>query len=310
MKTSMRVTRCKTHQAVAALTVAGLALAVPSLSCAAGAADLFYERSVLRAADERCGLFEPQIAAALESARVQARGAALRSGADAAELARLQARAQQKAASVGCASPDMKIAAGRVKTAFDGYAKLYRMNFPGDVSSWRADRVVPSDGPGWTLSQPSRFGADRLSFGLAGRRGEAPRLTAAVMFADGARPYAARLVLRDVARTTGPTLGDARGGPTARLPLTSRVAPRTATRAFLAGARSVDARLSPEPGQGAVVYTFPATAIPAMAALDPREAVTVEFVFAGRGGRDSVRTAYLEVGDFAAAQAFLTIAKR
>ena len=35
----------------------------------------------------------------------------------------------------------------------------------------------------------------------------------------------------------------------------------------------------------------------------------MEFLFAGHG-QDGVRSAYLEVGDFAAGQAFLTIAKR
>ncbi len=309
MTKSIWATGRRRRQTVVALTVGGLALAVPAASHAAGAADLYYERSVLRAADQRCGLFEPKVGAALEAARAQARGAALRGGTDSAELARLQAKAQQKAASVGCASPDMKLAAGRVRTAFEGYAKLYRMNFPGDVSSWRAERVIPSEGLGWSLSQNVRFGFDRMSFGLAGRRGEPAQLTAAVLFADGARPYAARLVVRDASRTSGPYLGDARGGPTARLPLSSRAPPRSAAKTYLAAARSTDAKLSPEPGKPAAVFSFPATAVQALNGLDPREAVTVEFLFAGRG-RDSVRTAYLEVGDFAAGQAFVTVAKR
>jgi len=309
MTKSIVVTRRRTRRAVTALTTAGLALAAPAASLAAGAADLFYERTVLRAADQRCGLFDPKVSAALEAARAQARGAALRGGTNAAELARLQTKAEQKAASVGCGSQDMKIAAGRVRNAFEGYAKLYRMSFPGDVASWRAERVIPSDGPGWSLLQSVRFGTDQMSFGLAGRRGEPAQLTAAALFADGARPYAARLVIRDVDRTSAPYLADARGGPTARLPLSSRVAPRSASKTFLAAGRSTDARLSPEPGRPAAVYRFPAAAVAAMGRLDPREAVTVEFLFAGRG-RDTVRAAYLEVGDFTAGQAFLTIAKR
>src|SRR5687767_8724094 len=124
MTKSIWATGRKTRQTVVALTVAGLALAVPAGAHAAGAADLYYERSVLRAADQRCGLFDPKVAAALEAARAQARGAALRGGTNAAELSRLQVKAQQKAASVGCGSADMKVAAGRVRTAFEGYAKL------------------------------------------------------------------------------------------------------------------------------------------------------------------------------------------
>ena len=42
------------------------------------------------------------------------------------------------------------------------------------------------------------------------------------------------------------------------------------------------------------------------AGLDPRESVAVEFLFAGDNG-DVVRTAYVEVGDFASAKAFQAI---
>jgi hypothetical protein len=53
-------------------------------------------------------------------------------------------------------------------------------------------------------------------------------------------------------------------------------------------------------------FRFPATAARALASLDPREAVAVEFMFPG----EQVRTAYVEVGDFAAGQAFLQMAAR
>jgi hypothetical protein len=49
---------------------------------------------------------------------------------------------------------------------------------------------------------------------------------------------------------------------------------------------------------------FPAAAANALAALDPREAATVEFLFpSGQGER--VEAASIEVGDFAAGRAFL-----
>jgi hypothetical protein len=78
-----------------------------------------------------------------------------------------------------------------------------------------------------------------------------------------------------------------------------------------------EARFSPDPLlvdaslKGAIAYRFPGAATQALAALDPREAVEVEFVFAGSkgtGGRDTIRRAYVEVGDFAAGRAFLTAA--
>ncbi|MDO9247070.1 MAG: hypothetical protein Q7U11_11435, partial [Phenylobacterium sp.] len=43
-----------------------------------------------------------------------------------------------------------------------------------------------------------------------------------------------------------------------------------------------------------------------LSGLDPREAVMVEFLFAG----DAARRAYVEVGDFAAGRAFLQTASR
>jgi hypothetical protein len=60
---------------------------------------------------------------------------------------------------------------------------------------------------------------------------------------------------------------------------------------------------------GGWAFRFPAAAADALAGLDPREAVAVEFLFTGEDG-ESVRTAYVEVGDFAAARAFQAIAQR
>ena len=50
------------------LFVSGAAFAAPQ--------DRFYERSFVLAANDRCGLFEPQLTAALTAATYQARGAA------------------------------------------------------------------------------------------------------------------------------------------------------------------------------------------------------------------------------------------
>ena len=41
----------------------------------------------------------------------------------------------------------------------------------------------------------------------------------------------------------------------------------------------------------------------------PRESVAVEFLFAGDNGEE-VRTAYVDVGDFAAGQAFESLTQR
>jgi hypothetical protein len=208
-----------------------------------------------------------------------------------------------------CASADIATAATRVRTAFKGYAQLTRMTWPGDVADWRGDRTVTRLGPMWRLSQTSAFGADRLTFGFGGE-GTPGALLAAASFADGKTPYAARLVMRDPARAAQPYLDRRQSGAKGPIPLSNRTPPPQATRAFAAEARSTASeRLRPAGAKSAMLFRFPMRAADALAGLDPREAVAVEFLFAGSTG-DQVRRSYIEVGDFAAGRAFLQVGPR
>ena len=283
-------------------------LAGPCAAAAATPADVYYERAMMSAAGARCGLFTPGLAAALEAAAFQARGAALRAGTSNAALQATAARAQAKARTVSCASADVKTAGARVRVAFADYGKLLRMTFPGDIAGWRADRSLPTRAPVWRLSQAPAGAAGALTFGLIGDW-RAPYQLVAVSAIDGAsQPYAARLVMRDPARAPEPYLNVARLGSTAGIPLASRVPPRSAAQVFTAEARLVAGpELTPPGVASAEAFRFPAAAIAAMAALDPREAVTVELVYAD-GVHDRVRRAFVEVGDFAAGKAFLAAA--
>ena len=286
------------HRLIAAAVI-GLA----PVAAWATPADLYFERSVMAAANQRCGLFSADLTSALESAQAQARGAALRAGSGAQSLAGLRQKASARAAQAACGSKDMAEAAARVRSAFDSYARLQRMTFPGEAADWRADRTLADRTLIWRLTQSARFGGDSLGFGLAGQGG-ASALLAVASFADGAEPYSARLVLRDVARASEPCLGQSGGGLAARLPLPG------ARKAYLAEARDqAPVGLLPKGARSGLVFRFPRAAADALAGLDPREAVTVEFLFSGRSG-ESVRTAYIEVGDFAAGRAFLASAQR
>lgn len=269
--------------------------------------DLFYERTVMTAAGARCGLFTPDLARALSAAAAQARGAALRAGTSPADLARTERIARLRAAEADCRSKDVAIAANRVRQAFAGFSRIYRIAYPGDVAAWQADRYASASNP-WRLKQETAFGPDRMAFGLAGRE-DAPVLLAVGAFADGATPYAARIVLRDVSRSAGPYLDRTSLGPTAGLPLARRMPPRGALVSIMAEARqAADRDLLPASARGddGWAFRFPASAVRALSGLDPREAVAVEFLFPG----DRVRRAYVEVGDFAAGQAFVQIAAR
>lgn len=274
----------------------GVVLAATPAAALAQPADLFFERSVMTAADGRCGLFTPEVSAALAAGAAQARGAALRAGDDLKSLAAREADARRYAGRLDCKNPKVLAEAARVQQAFSGYARVTRMTYPGDAADWRADR-----GSGraarWRLAQDTAFGGGRMTFGLAGREG-ANALVAVADFADGQTPYAARLVLRDGARTLGPYL-DTRGKAA---PLSRKLPPRGATRAYMAEARSeADEMLLPKGSDSGWAFRFPAAAAQALAELDPREAIAVEFLFPG----ERVRTAYVEVGDFAAGRAFL-----
>jgi hypothetical protein len=278
-------------------------------------ADLFYERAVMSAADQRCGLFAPDVAAALAAATAQARGAALRAGTSQGSLRQTEQAARAKANAADCRSADITTAAARVRNAFAGYAKMTRLNYAGDVAGWAADRNL-GRAARWSLAQETSFGvgpeAGRMAFGLAGREGQ-EALVAVAAFADGAQPYAARLVLRDDTRAAQPYLDRFGGGSTAGLPLARRLPPASAQKTYAAAARSpAGADLLPRSttsrgGETAGwAFRFPDAAAVELATLDPREAVAVDFLFPG----DVTRRAYVEVGDFAAGRAFLQVAGR
>jgi hypothetical protein len=266
--------------------------------------DLVYERTVMTVADRRCSLFTPDVSAALAAAQAQARGAARRGGASPDALRTVEDRARTKAAGTDCASRDLATAAGRVREAFAGYARLQRIDYPGERAAWRADRT----GIGsirWRLAQDARFGPDRMTFGLAGRQTPGV-LIAVAQFVDGQTPYSARLLMRDTVRSDGPYL-DGAGASGQTLPLDRRLPPRSALRSYAAEARSTAGTdLRPKDAPAGWAFRFPGQAAAELASLDPRESVAIEFLFPD----DVVRRAYVEVGDFAAGRAFLNLTSR
>jgi hypothetical protein len=277
----------------------------------ASAVDLYYERAVMSAAGQNCGLFTPDLAAALASAQAQARGAALRSGVADEALHEVALRARRRADDTACASPDIAKAASRVRAAFESYSRLQKLNFPGDSASWAADRAVSRDVMRWKLWQTADLGAQRLTFGLAGVGGQSGLVAVAGLERGAAWPYGARLVVRDVTRAPRAFLNLISAGASGRPTLSGRMPPRAATLSILAQARGpADASLLPPGADQGVAFRFPASAADTLSALDPRETVAVELLFADPAGREETRAAYIEVGDFAAGRAFLGAAQR
>ena len=265
--------------------------------------DLYRERVAMSAIGAQCRLFDSDTAAALAAGAVQARTAALRAGyvSDALDHGADDARVQ--VSRMACSSAHVQGAAARAREAFRAYAGLVRMAFPGQLSSWRADRSMPQRSASWRLSQDAWAGEDKVVFGVAGEHG-AEAVTLSVATADGASPYAARLLVRDASRLPEPQVQPGAASLAARAPL------RAAARIILAEAKApADPALRPHGAGKATAFRFPAGAEQALEHLDPREAVSVEILYPSDRG-DMVRTAFLEVGDFDAGVAFLRASAR
>src|SRR5690606_39203671 len=259
--------------------------AIVALTLAAGTAtaagDVYYERAFVRAAQDKCRLFEPRLTQALEAATLQARGAALRAGRPATELAATAGRAKARAAATPCNDAELDRVKTRVRHAFAGWSRASRLSFPGDRAAWSADRFE-SARDGWRLFQDGATGASPVRFGLTGRAPQDARPAAVVSFVGKPRPYAARIVMRDASRWPRPWLG-ADGLP-----------PEAARRAVFAAGFDIAPRdLLASGARAGEVWRFPDSAAEALAALDPREPFLIEFLFRD----DSVATARFEAGD-------------
>jgi hypothetical protein len=274
---------------IARSLVGALIAATPATALAA-AQERYYERSFVLAADQRCGLFDTQLSAALTAAAGQARGAALRAGTSARELAETARRARARAATTPCDSGELKTVGGRVETAFSGWSRTARMTFPGERSDWIANRAVHAR-PTWRLVQDSAVGASPIRLGVVGGMDRPDVMAAVVSWHGRPRPTGARIVLRDVSVAPQPWLA-------------RELPPQAQRRAiWSSGVSAAEPGLLPAQRDAGQAWRFPAVAAEAMARLDPREAVAVEFVF--RDG--SVARSTFEAGDFAAGRAFLAM---
>src|SRR5262249_27282631 len=95
---SMTRTRAQARPAARWMGLMGAALVSAPTLAAAQPQDLFYERTAIMAADDRCNLFTPEVSAALAASAAQARGAALRAGANARDLTAAERDARARVA--------------------------------------------------------------------------------------------------------------------------------------------------------------------------------------------------------------------
>jgi len=281
-----------------------MALGLFGLTGTAGAqnADLIYgERTAALAMDAQCALFTDRQRAALEAARLQARGALLRSGITPEQIRTYGDEFADEARELPCDSGTVLAMQARVLTAFEGYLRVPNMSFPGTTFSWLADRQILTDAPVWALVQDT----GRIRAGISRVDGDI-RFTIALP--DGGDYISAVLVMRNTDRAPDlydPTMGGMFAGPpTAGW---ARWTPPDYARRMvwasdqMSGA-AADALAGSAQGH---VFRFPLSVVQQLDALDPRETARIDFM--NREG-DRITSEYFEIGDFAAAVAFLRAA--
>jgi len=255
-------------------------------------------RYFLSAADARCHALSPDAANALKAGYLQARNTALRAGHSMNDLAPWLARADQAAATVACDDPKLD---GDLAGAQDAYRRFIvqtRLDLPGARAAWHADRTYGDD-DAWRLVQYQNLPGADLALGIHGTL-DAPRFTVMASFRDGRQPYAARLLLRNP-----DVLGQGLIEPAAaNLSATPPAGFDGGAIGFMArDASETSAVLHPGSAkEDALRFDFPSRAWPAIARLDPREDMVVEFDF-----DDGPRYARFEVGDFISGLIYVTL---
>lgn len=281
----------------------GLASATAPALADDAAAAIFGERQLAMAVDTRCGLFTQSQRTALDAARLQARGLLLREGVSLHALDDYTRELQSQAAGIACNDPAVGDLQHRVVEGFVGWVRIPAMDFPGTHFTWTSSRGVMPDMPVWSIVQDQ----DDLKIGVSTREGQRQL---SLVLPGSERATSAILVLRDMDRQPtlyDATMGGSYSGPT-DAPWARWTPPRFAQTRIWASGRDTGRTAATLAGEdGATLFDFPISAADAMAARDPRETARIELM--DRHG-NIVASHYIEIGDFAAALAFLRGADR
>ncbi len=266
--------------------------------------------------NDRCHLLTAPATTALQAGYVQARNTALRAGRDMATLAPVLDGARTAAAAAACDAPLVTSEMDKAQNAFRTYQVQMRLDLPGSRAAWTGVRTDLQSAQ-WRLVQYQSSPQADFAFGLYGTLAQ-NSLSVTAHFADGAKPYAARLLVRNPDVWNNGVINPAAYAPTSQRPLgfgdfstqsfpaygeadvSTLVKPAVKVNfaGFALGGRYVGAQ-APVDAQR---FDFPKTAIMAMARLDPREDVVIEFD-ADRGPI----YARFEVGDFITGMAYISL---
>lgn len=289
------------------LLLSGLLAMSPTAMAQTDVAEMAVKRYFLLAVHQRCGLMAEATARALAAGYVQARNTVLRNGHSMEQLKPWLAKARTAAAVVACDDAGVANEAQVARKGFHTFRSQFHLDLPGSRADWKASRAHADDTQ-WRLVQYRNMSGGDAALGLYGTL---DRYSFAVMaqFKDGAKPYSARLLVRDPARLRAGLINPAAYDIDRRMPMglseagtqsfmargmshtMTRLTPAVATNA--AGFTLTGNYVGKEDAAEAVRFDFPSAAFPAMAKLDPREDVVVVFEC-----DDGPRYVRFEVGDF------------
>lgn len=258
-------------------------------------------------ADARCHLLDAATSQALKAGYLQARNDALRAGLSMAYLAPWLEKAKAAADQSDCAAPSLMAEVNTAEGGFRRFMAVPHLELASGRTQWQANRAYGDDQV-WRLVQYQNTDQADMAFGLYGGLHQ-NRFSLMARFKDGTRPYSARLLVRNTDILTSGMINRAPYSISDTLPVgfsdysslsfmasgISEVTTdlRPAVKTNIAGFTLTGNYVGTQAPEAAQRFDFPSRAWLAIAKLDPREDIVVEF-----STDNGPLYARFEVGDF------------
>jgi hypothetical protein len=267
-------------------------------------------------ADARCHLLDAPTSQALKAGYLQARNDALRAGLTMAYLAPWLEKAKTAADQSDCAAPSLMAEVNTAEGGFRRFMAVPHLELASGRTEWQANRAYGDDQV-WRLVQYQNTDQADMAFGLYGGLNQ-NRFSLMAKFKDGTRPYSARLLVRNTDIVATGTINRAPYGLSDSLPvgfsdysslsfmasgksdITADLHPGVRTN--LAGFTLTGNYVGTQGPEAAQRFDFPSRAWLAIARLDPREDIVIEF-----STEDGPRYARFEVGDFVTGLSYVAL---
>jgi hypothetical protein len=242
-------------------------------------------------ADARCHLLDEATSRALKAGYLQARNDALRAGLSMSYLSPWLARARDAAARTACDSPQLTTEVETAKNGFRRYMAVPHLDLNSGRADWAADRAYGDDVV-WRLVQYQNTDKADMALGVFGSL-HTNSFSLMAHFKDGTHPYAARLMVRNTDMMPTGLIDRTPYDLTRQMPrgfsdvgslsfMASNMSDLQAdlhsgVKTNMAGFTVTGQYAGTRPTEDAIRFDFPSRAWIAIAKLDPREDIVVEF---------------------------------